>query len=319
MLCHLERPQHPQLLVGIETSDDAGVYLLDEHTALIQTLDFFTPIVDDPYTFGQIAAANSLSDIYAMGGRPLTAMNIVAFPAALLRESVLPQMLKGGQDKVKESGAVIVGGHTVDDPEPKYGLSVTGVVHPDRILRNIGSKPGDALILTKPLGTGVLATAFRAEMFDEGWQTAIISMTTLNKTAAEALAGFAVSACTDITGFGLLGHLYEMASGSEVCVRLDYQQVPLLPQAAEAANMGLVPAGAYANRDYFSGKGIHIKPHVPEAVADLLWDPQTSGGLLLSVPSSQEKSLLHALQARGVVAACIGRVISRGKGEIFVE
>ena len=320
MLCHLEKPQDSRLLVGIETSDDAGVYLLDEKTALIQTLDFFPPIVDDPYTFGQIAAANSLSDIYAMGGRPLTAMNIVAFPAALLKEGILSAILRGGQDKVKEAGAVLMGGHTIDDPEPKYGLSVTGVVHPDKILRNVGAKPGDALILTKPLGTGVLATAFRAEMFDNGWQAAIRSMATLNRAAAEALATFTVNACTDVTGFGLLGHLHEMASGSGVSVVVDHASVPLLPEAAEAASMGLVPAGAYANREHFGQRGVSIGAQVPEDIADLLWDPQTSGGLLISLPATQVGRLLAALHTAGVkTAACIGQVEGIGKGEISVE
>lgn len=320
MLCHLEKPQNPRLLVGIETSDDAGVYLLDEDTALIQTLDFFPPMVDDPYTFGQIAAANSLSDVYAMGGRPLTAMNIVAFPAALLKDGILPEILRGGQDKVKEAGAVLMGGHTIDDPEPKYGLSVTGVVHPDKIWRNVGAKPGDALILTKPLGTGVLATAFRAEMFDDGWQVAIHSMATLNRVAAETLANFTVNACTDVTGFGLLGHLHEMASGSGVSVAVEHATVPLLPEAAEAANMGLVPAGAYANRGHFGQLGVSIGAQVPENIADLLWDPQTSGGLLISLPATQAGGLLAALHSAGVQnAACIGQVIGIGKGEISVE
>lgn len=320
MLRHLERPQHPRLLVGIETSDDAGVYLLDENTALIQTLDFFTPIVDDPYTFGQIAAANSLSDVYAMGGRPLTAMNIVAFPAALLNEGILPAMLQGGQDKVKEAGAVIVGGHTIDDLEPKYGLSVTGVVHPAKVLKNAGAKPGDALILTKALGTGILATASRAEMFNDGWQAAISSMTTLNRAAAEALEPFAVSACTDITGFGLLGHLFEMAHGSGVSVAIVYDSVPYLPEAAEAASFGLVPAGAYANREHFGARGVRIAAGVPEYAADLMWDPQTSGGLLISLPANQASELIAALHTAGVAAAaCIGQVTGAGKGEITIE
>ena len=319
MLRHLERPQHPNLLVGIETSDDAGVYLLDGNTALIQTLDFFTPIVDDPYTFGQIAAANSLSDVYAMGGRPLTAMNIVAFPVSLLEQGILPAILQGGQDKVCEAGAVVVGGHTVADSEPKYGLSVTGIVHPGKVLRNVGAKTGDALILTKPLGTGVLATASRADMFAVGWQAAIASMAALNKTAAEALKPFPVNACTDITGFGLLGHLYEMAAGSGVNAVIDYSAIPLLPEAAEAAAMGLVPGGAYANREHFSAKGVNIRSNVPVPIADLLWDPQTSGGLLISLPGKQANGLLTALREAGVSAGCIGQITGLGEGEIVVE
>ena len=219
MLCQLKKPHDPCLLVGIETADDAGVYKMNETTALIQTLDFFTPIVDDPYLFGQIAAANSLSDVYAMGGKPLTAMNIVAFPIGCLPAEVLGEILAGGQDKIIEAGAVLVGGHTVDDQEPKYGLSVTGIVHPDRIWTNAGAQAGDQLILTKKIGTGVLATAARAEMFPEGVAEAIESMATLNRTAAEIGVKYIVNACTDITGFGLLGHVYEMAAGGGVNIK----------------------------------------------------------------------------------------------------
>ncbi|EGO65722.1 selenide, water dikinase [Acetonema longum DSM 6540] len=310
----------PRLLVGIETSDDAGVFALNETTALIQTVDFFTPIVDDPYTFGQIAAANSLSDVYAMGGSPLTAMNLVAFPAALLETGALAAILAGGQNKINEAGALLVGGHTVDDPEPKYGLSVTGIAHPGKVWRNAGARPQDRLILTKALGTGVLATAFRAEMFDAGWQQAIQSMMTLNKAAAETAGRFTVHACTDVTGFGFLGHLSEMATASQVTVRIHSQAVPLFPQAREAAHMGLVPGGAYANRTYFGQRGVTVQPGVPEAVADLLFDPQTSGGLLLAVPAEQAESLVKALLQQGVVyAAMVGQVETTGKGEIYVE
>jgi selenide,water dikinase len=237
----------------------------------------------------------------------------------LLAEGILPAILQGGQDKIREAGAVIVGGHTIDDPEPKYGLSVTGIVHPDKVLRNAGAKCGDALILTKPLGTGILATASRADMFNGGWQAAIGSMTALNRTAAETLERFMVNACTDVTGFGLLGHLHEMAAGSGMRVLLEHSAVPLLPDAAEAAGMGLVPGGAYANRAYFSAKGVRIGPGVPESIADVLWDPQTSGGLLISLPGSQANELLAALRQAGLTAACIGQVIDLGKGEIDVE
>lgn len=310
----------PRLLVGIETSDDAGVFVLNETTALIQTVDFFTPIVDDPYTFGQIAAANGLSDVYAMGGTPLTAMNLVAFPAPLLETGALAAILAGGQNKINEAGAFLVGGHTVDDPEPKYGLSVTGIAHPGEVWRNAGAKPQDRLILTKALGTGVLATAFRAEMFDAGWQQAVESMKTLNKAAADIARGFTVHACTDVTGFGFLGHLSEMASASQVTVRVDSRTVPLLPQAREAAHMGLVPGGSYANRAYFSQRGVAIQPGVPEAVSDLLFDPQTSGGLLLATPAEQAESLVKAMLQQGIIhAAIVGQVETTGKGEIYVD
>jgi len=304
--------------VGFETADDAGIYELNETTALIQTLDFFTPIVDDPYMFGQIAAANSLSDVYAMGGKPLTAMNIVAFPIGSLPAEVLGEILKGGQDKVIEAGAVIVGGHTIEDSEPKYGLSVTGIVHPNKILKNIGALPGDVLIITKAIGTGVLTTAAKADMFLEGVEAAISSMAMLNRYAAEAVANFTIHACTDITGFGLLGHLYEMAVGSSVKIRLQARAIPLLPDAAEAASMGLVPAGAYRNREYL--KTVTIDPSVPGNIEDLCYDPQTSGGLLLSVPAAIAKEVLLALKESGSTqAAVIGEVLEKGKGEIYVD
>jgi len=308
----------PRVLVGINTSDDAGVYLLNEDTALIQTLDFFTPIVDDPYLFGQIAAANSLSDVYAMGGKPLTAMNIVTFPVGKLSADVLLAILSGGQQKILEAGAVMVGGHTIEDDEPKYGLSVTGVVHPSRILTNAGAQIGDALVLTKAIGTGVLYTAMRAEMFAEGVAAAAVSMANLNRYAAQVMENYPVHACTDITGFGLLGHTFEMSSASGVDVELFSRSVPLLPEAAEAASMGLVPAGAYANREYL--KAVVFDSAVPENIRDLLYDPQTSGGLLISMPENQVEELLQAMRSAGIVAAAlIGRVSNKGRGQIHVK
>ena len=300
----------------METSDDAGVYLLDEATALIQTLDFFTPIVDDPYLFGQIAAANSLSDVYAMGGKPLTAMNIVTFPVCKLPGAVLLAMLSGGQAKIAEAGAVLVGGHTIEDDEPKYGLSVTGTAHPEKIWTNAGARPGDALILTKPIGTGVLYTAMRAEMFPAGVAAAAASMATLNRQAADAGKNYPVHACTDITGFGLLGHAYEMAAASKVDLAIESGKVPLLTDAAEAAQMGLIPAGAYANRDYL--KQISFHTAVPTNIQDLCYDPQTSGGLLFSLPTAASEALLADLKAAGLTAACIGRVSGEGRGNIHV-
>lgn len=308
----------PRVLVGIDTADDAGVFLLNEDVALIQTLDFFTPIVDDPYLFGQIAAANSLSDVYAMGGKPLTAMNIVAFPVCKLSAEVLLAILSGGQQKILEAGAVMVGGHTIEDDEPKYGLSVTGIVHPSRVLTNAGAKVGDALILTKALGTGVLYTAMRAELFAEGVTAAANSMAQLNRYAAEVMERFPVNACTDITGFGLLGHVYELSAASGVEVELFSATVPLLPGAADAAGMGLVPAGAYANRDYL--KAVEFAPSVKENIRDLLYDPQTSGGLLISLPQIHADEMLQQLSKAGIAAAkCIGRVTKVGRGNIYVE
>ncbi len=317
MLRHLPQSNDPRLLVGTATADDAGVYRIDDNTALILTVDFFTPIVDDPYTFGQIAAANALSDVYAMGGRPLTALNIVAFPACELEGDVLPAILRGGYDKVAEAGAVIAGGHTIDDDEPKYGLSVTGIVHPDKVWTNAGARPGDALILTKPIGTGVLATAAKADLFPAGVAVSIETMATLNAAAAAAAAAFPIHACTDITGFGLLGHAYEMASASGVRAEIDSTALPLLPDAAEAAAMGLVPVGAYTNRTYLTA--ISFADSVPERLRDLCFDPQTSGGLLLALPANAADGLLAALKQAGVNhAAIIGHTLAPGKGEIHV-
>lgn len=318
MLSKLPRITDPNVLVGIDTADDAGVYRLNDETALIQTLDFFTPIVDDPYLFGQIAATNSLSDVYAMGGKPLTAMNIVTFPICRLAPEVLLAILSGGQQKIAEAGAVMLGGHTIDDDEPKYGLSVTGVVHPDEVLTNAGAQPGDALFLTKAIGTGVLYTALKAELFPAGVAAAAASMTQLNRYAAEVMTRFPVHACTDITGFGLLGHAFELAAGSAVDLELDSRAIPLLPDAAEAAGMGLVPAGAYANRDYL--KQVEFQPDVPVYLQDLMFDPQTSGGLLISLAEDLATELLAELHAAGVaVAACIGRVTGKGTGKIHVR
>lgn len=294
------------------------MYLLTDETALIQTLDFFTPIVDDPYLFGQIAAANSLSDVYAMGGKPLTAMNIVAFPLCSLGAEVLLAILSGGQQKIAEAGAVMVGGHTIDDDEPKYGLSVTGTAHPSRILTNSGAQPGDALILTKAIGTGILYTAMRAALFPTGVAAAATGMAQLNRYAAEAMEKYSVHACTDITGFGLLGHAFEMSSGSGVDMEIDSAAVPLLTDAAAAASMGLVPAGAYANRDYLKLVAFH--PSVAVNLQDILFDPQTSGGLLISMPAGQVESILRDMKDAGVVAAaCIGKVKGKGRGQIYVR
>jgi len=292
------------LLVGIETSDDAAVYRINEDTAVIQTLDFFTPVVDDPYTFGQIAAANSLSDIYAMGGKPTVAMNIVCFPNCLPIE-VLGEILRGGADKVLEAGAVVVGGHSVQDEEPKFGLSVMGMVHPEKVLKNHGCRPGDVLIITKPLGTGIINTAIKGEVASrEAYETAVKVMTTLNKYAGEIVARHEVSACTDITGFGLMGHAYEMASASDVTIRLFKDSLPYLREAREYAEMGLVPEGSYNNRAYLEGR--YEFAGVEEWQADILFDPQTSGGLMVTCTEEESVKLLEELNRLELKSSVIG-------------
>jgi selenide,water dikinase len=303
----LER--HPRLLVGTETADDAGVYQIAEDLALVQTIDFITPIVDDPFDFGRIAAANSLSDVYAMGGTPLTVLNLLGFPRKKLDLAVMTEILRGGLEKIHEAEAVLLGGHTVDDDELKYGLSVTGTVHPRRILTNKGARPGDVLILTKKIGTGIVATAAKAEMADRAAvDAAVESMARLNKGAAQAMASSPVHACTDITGFGLVGHAAEMARGAGLSFHLNCSQIPLLPGAREYAAMGLIPAGAYCNRDHF-GKATRFAPEVPEAERIIFFDPQTSGGLLIALSPGEGESLLQTLRARGLPeAAIIGAV-----------
>jgi selenide,water dikinase len=292
VLCQLPPVESDRLLVGLDTSDDAAVYKLNDDTALIQTLDFFTPVVDDPYVFGQIAAANSLSDVYAMGGKPILALNIVCFPTCLSMD-ILAEILKGGSDKVKEAGALLVGGHTVDDNEPKYGLSVTGTVNPDKVLSNSNAKPGDILILTKPIGVGILNTAIKADMLDEPIQKkAIDAMISLNDIAAEGMAMTKVNSCTDITGFGFLGHAFEMAKGSDVSIIIDSEAVPVIEGAIENAQMGLVPAGAYRN-EAFIGDNVKYENDIPVYMKDILFDPQTSGGLLISIEKEKADILLE--------------------------
>jgi selenide,water dikinase len=306
------------LLVGRETSDDAGVYRLSEDTALVQTVDFITPVVNDPYDFGRIAAANSLSDVYAMGGRPVTAMNVVCFPVKTMDKAVLREILRGGLEKVHEAGAALVGGHSVEDPEIKYGLSVTGLVHPDRVLTNAGARPGDALILTKPLGTGVLATAIKAGLIsDEAQVRAVETMATLNRKAAEIMAAYPVNACTDVTGFGLLGHTLEMARGSKVGITIFAEDVPLLPEVLDSVQMGLVPAGSFSNRNFCAHQIRHADAIDP-MLLDIVADAQTSGGLLISLPEDRAAALVEDLKAGGVTdAAIIGRAAAGPGG--FIE
>jgi selenide,water dikinase len=319
VLCHLPKIEDKDLLVGLDTSDDAAVYRINEDLALIQTLDFFTPVVDDPYTFGQIAAANSLSDIYAMGGEPRLAMNIVCFPNCL-EPAVLSEILRGGYDKVAEAGALLVGGHSVSDDEPKYGLSVTGFVQPDRVFTNQGAKPGDILILTKPLGLGIINTAIKGEIIDDySYKEAVKVMTTLNKYAKEAMDKVkSINSVTDVTGFGLLGHALEMAEASQVSLIIDSSAIPVLPNAPKYASMGLVPAGAYSNRSYIGDK-VAFKDGVSEVMKDILYDPQTSGGLLIAVDRDYQEDLLKALEDSSTDYAIIGEVIEKSATYIQVE
>ncbi len=303
----------------MDEPDDAGVYKISEELALIQTLDFFTPIVDDPYAFGQIAAANALSDVYAMGGVPKTAMNIVCFPSQQMDLSVLREILEGGLDKMAEAGVSLVGGHSVDDKELKYGLSVTGFVHPERVLTKRNIKAGSVLILTKPLGTGIINTAIKGGLVSGQLSEKVIhSMAQLNRYAAEAMEGFSVNACTDITGFGLAGHLSEMVVGSGVGIRIDSKSLPLFPEALEFASMGLIPAGAYKNRE-FRKSVVEISSEVPLALTDVLFDPQTSGGLAISVDADQADHLLNTLHTKGLKwASIIGKVTTGPEKLIFI-
>jgi selenide,water dikinase len=289
----------------MENADDAGVYKLTDDWALIQTVDFFTPIADDPYVFGQIAAANALSDVYAMGGKPLTAMNLVCFPVKDLDIEILQKTLAGGLDKIREAEAVLVGGHSVADKEFKYGLSVTGIVHPDRVLTNRGARPGDALVLTKPLGTGVVATAVKADLATPEASAAITdSMVCLNRVAAECLQNFEVNACTDVTGFGLIGHLAEMVEGTDVGAVVHAWKVPLFPDVEEFCNQGLLPGGLHRNRT-FREKMVDMGSYLPQYLQDVLFDPQTSGGLLIAVASSQAEHLVDRLNREGIGASGI--------------
>lgn len=306
----MDIPENPNVLAGVEGSEDAGVYKLDDQTAIIQTVDFFTPVVNDPVIFGRAAAANSLSDVYAMGGRPITALNIVCFPAEKLGLEMLRKILQGGLEIMREAGVALLGGHSVEDAEPKYGLSVTGVIHPEQIMKNSSLMPGDTLVLTKAIGTGLIAAALKGNLASQVSMEAMTkSMCTLNKTAAEVAVKLGVKACTDVTGFGLAGHLLEMARASGCRVRLDSSSVPILEGALEAASMGLVPAGTHSNRNFFSA-WTQIDPAVSPENIDLMFDPQTSGGLLLAIPNERSEELLQSLDREGVaITAKIGQVL----------
>jgi selenide,water dikinase len=306
--------------MGMERAEDAGVYKLRDDLAIIQTVDFFTPIVDDPYTFGQIAVVNALSDVYAKGGRPLTAMNIVCFPVKTMDISLLREILTGGLNKMREAGVVLVGGHSVEDAELKYGLSVTGVIHPDRVIMNNGARVGDKLILTKTLGTGIISTALKGgEASERAVAKSVSSMTTLNKKASELMMTADVHACTDITGFGLLGHACEMIEGTNVGMIIHSDTVPYFPEAKEYAEMGMVPGGTGRNRD-FRLKMVEIDKNVSKVMVDILFDPQTSGGLLMSVPANAAEPMLKKMQRAGIKdAAIIGEVVAKPKGRIVVR
>jgi selenide,water dikinase len=316
-LAGLTPPADPNLLVGIETADDAAVYRLTDEIAMINTVDFITPPVDDPYWFGQISAANSISDVYSMGGRPLTALNVVMFPAKHLDMGILRDILRGGYDKVVEAGACLVGGHTVDDEEPKYGLCVNGVVHPDRVITNAGSRPGDALILTKPLGSGVLFNAVRSGKlpFVDLERDVLPSLAGLNGAAMEAALKFDLHACTDITGFGILGHAIEVAHGCNARVVLRYADLPFYPYALDMYKKGETTGSNKANREMVHRHRLEMKVALSSAQEELLYDPQTSGGLLLSLPATQADDLLAALRAQGVPSVVrIGEVVDEPVG-----
>lgn len=317
ILNKLPKMNNENLLVGTETLDDAAVYKLNDDMAVIQTLDFFTPIIDDPYIFGQIAAANALSDIYAMGGKPTLALNIVCFPSCSI--DMLGDILKGGVDKVKEAGAVVIGGHTVEDAEPKYGLSVMGMVHPDRVLKNYGAKAGDAIIITKPIGVGIITMAIKEEKVSKSaYNKAVKSMITLNKYAEEKILKYNISACTDITGFGLMGHAYEMASASKVSFKLYSKNIPYIDEAKSYAEIGIVPLRAYTNRQYMKNK--YEFKNVPNWMQDILFDPQTSGGLLFTCSKEDSKNIIKELNDLELTSAVIGEVIERqGESYIIVE
>jgi selenide,water dikinase len=312
-------PKDPRVLVGLDTSDDAGVYQISDEVALVQTVDFFTPIVDDPFTFGQIAVANALSDVYAMGGTPLTGMNLVAFPIKTLSRSILKDILLGGLSKMEEAGVALVGGHTVDDPEVKYGLAVTGVIHPKKILTNAKAKVGDRLVLTKPLGTGIIATALKGGMAsEEAVKKMVESMVALNRKASEWMRAFGAHACTDITGFGFIGHALEMVLASQVGMVIRSKDIPIFPEAIEYAKLGLIPGGADSNRQFFSCR-TEIHSSVPGFLIDVLYDPQTSGGLLISLASTEQERLVETLKKEGdIYSSVVGEVVEEPRGKIQI-
>jgi len=317
-ICDLPLISDPNVIRGMESLDDAGVYKITDELAIIQTVDFFTPIVDDPYTFGQIAAANALSDVYTMGGRPLTAMNIVCFPTKSMDISILKDILRGGADKMVEAKVTLVGGHSIDDAELKYGLSVTGTVHPEQLVTNSGAKARDKLILTKPLGTGIINTAVKAGVVDEKTVARVTEyMATLNDKASGLMQEIGIHACTDITGFGLIGHIVQLAQNSQVGINIDIASIPLFPEAGDFAKQGLCPGGLHRNREFYSTH-VKISNEVPTHLQDILFDPQTSGGLLICLAPEKSERLLDSLRQAGIEdAAIIGEAISQPKGMVI--
>ena len=318
MLEGFETHYDPRLIVGYDKSDDASVYVITDEVALVQTTDFFPPIVDDPYLFGQIAAANALSDVYAMGGEPRTALNIMCLPESMDKHTV-HEILRGGYAKAYEAGAIITGGHTIHGAEPIYGLAVAGFVHPDKVLTNSGARPGDVLLLTKPLGVGVITTAAKADLVEAPVLERIYrQMATLNKAARDVLVNYPVHSCTDVTGFALLGHSFEMAQGSGCTLHIQAHAVPFHPEALELARMGFIPAGAYRNREYAQA-GVQVNGRVEQALEDLFYDPQTSGGLLAAVPKECAEECLERLLAAGVEAERIGYVTEQQAAAVCLE
>jgi len=317
LLSDLPTVRDENLLVGFDKSDDAAVYRISEDLAVVQTLDFFPPIADDPYTFGQIAATNALSDIYAMGGEPKLALNIMCVPKSMPKEDV-HEILRGGYEKCAEAGAIICGGHSIYDNEPKYGLSVTGFVHPDRMWKNHGAKPGDVLFLTKPIGIGVLTAAQRGDLLEpETHELMIRLMTTLNKGARDILINYDVHACTDVTGFSFLGHLYEMCSGSDVSAEIDVNEISLIPESLEFARIGILPEGMYRNRTY--AEHAVDTGNTELAVCDLLFDPQTSGGLLAAVDEKDADAVYEALKDRVPCVQRVGRITEKKEKSIYLK
>lgn len=319
MLDKLPRPEHPDLLVGVNTVDDAGVFLINDELALVQTVDFFTPIVDDPYTYGAIAAANSLSDVYAMGGEPLTGLNIVCYPKSIVSSDMLTEILRGGHDKALEAGCVIVGGHSVEDKEMKYGIAVTGKVHPNKILTNAKARAGDALVLTKPLGTGIMTTAFKLDSItDEQYEAVTSSMLTLNRIASKLAIEYGSHACTDITGFGLLGHAWELAIASKVGLVFYAAKIPTFPGVETVAAKGYLTGGEVNNRQYVE-KHVQIDDQITPDLIRVLYDPQTSGGLLIAVSAEVVEEFVHVLKKAGVQhASIVGYVTHENTGNIVV-
>lgn len=318
-MCGLDLPVDPNLIAGAEGADDAGVYRLNDETALIQTVDFFTPIVDDPFRFGQITAANALSDVYAMGGVPLLAMNLVFFPLAKLDKAVLKDILAGGLDKIKEAGALLVGGHSIEDDELKYGLSVTGTVHPEQVKLNSGFKPGDQLLLTKPLGTGILSTAIKGGLAGEEVEKMITGwMTALNKKASKAMAEAGAHGCTDITGFGLIGHLMEVANASKVSIQLNSRSVPVLPDTGEFASLGIIPEGAHRNKKFYE-PCVKSSLEKYDPLEIILYDPQTSGGLIIGAPPENIEVIRRKLENENLLSTAVIGTVEEGPAGVVIN